>query len=67
MKREEESQAFKATTRDLENQLESYRVRVAQLEESLNQYPNSDQFRRDAIAHFTSHPTEIPGLLSTLC
>nr|GMC56853.1 Bromodomain adjacent to zinc finger domain 1A [Ipomoea batatas] len=67
MKREEESQAFKATTRDLENQLESYRVRVAQLEESLKQYPNSDQFRRDAIAHFTSHPTEIPGLLSTLC
>nr|GMC80715.1 Bromodomain adjacent to zinc finger domain 1A [Ipomoea batatas] len=67
MKREEESQAFKATTRDLENQLESYRVRVAQLEESLKQYPNSDQFRRDAIAHFASHPTEIPGLLSTLC
>nr|GMD07582.1 uncharacterized protein LOC109149872 [Ipomoea batatas] len=67
MKREEESQAFKATTRDLENQLESYRVRVAQLEESLKQYPNSDQFRRDAIAHFTSHPTEIPGLLFTLC
>nr|GMC66715.1 predicted protein [Ipomoea batatas] len=67
MKREEESQAFKATMRDLENQLESYRVRVAQLEESLKQYPNSDQFRRDAIAHFASHPTEIPGLLSTLC
>nr|GMC56390.1 uncharacterized protein LOC109159160 [Ipomoea batatas] len=67
MKREEESQAFKATMRDLENQLESYRARVAQLEESLKQYPNSDQFRRDAIAHFASHPTEIPGLLSTLC
>nr|GME15770.1 uncharacterized protein LOC109159160 [Ipomoea batatas] len=67
MKREEESQAFKATMRDLENQLESYRMRVAQLEESLKQYPNSDQFRRDAIAHFASHPTEIPGLLSTLC
>nr|GME06354.1 Bromodomain adjacent to zinc finger domain 1A [Ipomoea batatas] len=67
MKREEESQAFKATTRDLENQLESYRMRVAQLEESLKQYPNSDQFRRDAIVYFTSHPTEIPGLLSTLC
>nr|GMD92184.1 uncharacterized protein LOC109159160 [Ipomoea batatas] len=67
MKREEESQAFKATIWDLENQLESYRVRVAQLEESLKQYPNSDQFRRDAIAHFASHPTEIPGLLSTLC
>nr|GMC95287.1 Bromodomain adjacent to zinc finger domain 1A [Ipomoea batatas] len=67
IKREEESQAFKATMRDLENQLESYRARVAQLEESLKQYPNSDQFRRDAIAHFASHPTEIPGLLSTLC
>nr|GMD81769.1 uncharacterized protein LOC109159160 [Ipomoea batatas] len=67
MKREEESQAFKATMRDLENQLESYRARVAQLEESVKQYPNSDQFRRDAIAHFASHPTEIPGLLSTLC
>nr|GMC47028.1 uncharacterized protein LOC109159167 [Ipomoea batatas] len=65
--REEESQAFKATMRDLENQLESYRVRVAQLEESLKQYPNSDQFRRDAIAHFASYPTKIPGLLSTLC
>nr|GMD33624.1 uncharacterized protein LOC109159160 [Ipomoea batatas] len=67
MKREKESQAFKATMRDLENQLESYRARVAQLEESLKQYPNSDQFHRDAIAHFASHPTEIPGLLSTLC
>nr|GMD68129.1 Bromodomain adjacent to zinc finger domain 1A [Ipomoea batatas] len=40
---------------------------LSYLEESLKQYPNSDQFRRDAIAHFTSHPTEIPGLLSTLC
>nr|GMC51340.1 Bromodomain adjacent to zinc finger domain 1A [Ipomoea batatas] len=66
MKREEESQAFKATMRDLENQLESYRVRVAQLEESLKQYPNSDQFRRDAIAHFASYPTEIPVISKML-
>nr|GMC49878.1 uncharacterized protein LOC109168441 [Ipomoea batatas] len=31
------------------------------------QYPNSDQFRRDAIAYFVSRPSEVPGLLSALC
>nr|GMD89964.1 uncharacterized protein LOC109159167 [Ipomoea batatas] len=30
-------------------------------------YPNSDQFRRDAIAYFVSRPSEVPGLLSALC
>nr|GMD64680.1 uncharacterized protein LOC109159167 [Ipomoea batatas] len=64
MKREEESQAFKATMRDLENQLESYRRAVGPVGgifKAISELRSVSQ--RDAIAHFASHPTEIPGWL----
>nr|GMD55182.1 uncharacterized protein LOC109159167 [Ipomoea batatas] len=67
---EKETQSLKATVRDQENQLESCREQISHLDAqlcSLGQYPNSDQFRRDAIAYFVSRPSEVPGLLSALC
>nr|GMD19473.1 uncharacterized protein LOC109159160 [Ipomoea batatas] len=67
---EKETQSLKATVRDQENQLESCREQISHLDaqlHSLGQYPNSDQFRRDAIAYFVSRPSEVPSLLSALC
>ncbi|XP_031104339.1 uncharacterized protein LOC116007814 [Ipomoea triloba] len=67
---EKETQSLRATVRDQENQLESRREQISHLDAqlySLGQYPNSDQFRRDAIAYFVSRPSEVPGLLSALC
>nr|GMD79583.1 uncharacterized protein LOC109159160 [Ipomoea batatas] len=59
---EKETQSLKATVRDQENQLESCREQISHLDAqlcSLGQYPNSDQFRRDAIAYFVSRPSEV--------
>nr|GME07790.1 uncharacterized protein LOC109159160 [Ipomoea batatas] len=59
---EKETQSLKATVRDQENQLESCREQISHLDaqlHSLGQYPNSDQFRRDAIAYFVSRPSEV--------
>nr|GMD73321.1 uncharacterized protein LOC109159167 [Ipomoea batatas] len=67
---EKETQSLKATVRDQENQLESCREQISHLDAqlcSLGQYPNSDQFHRDAIAYFVSRPSEVPDLLSALC
>nr|GMC99446.1 uncharacterized protein LOC109159160 [Ipomoea batatas] len=67
---EKETQSLKAIVRDQENQLESCREQISHLDaqlHSLGQYPNSDQFRRDAIAYFVSRPSEVPSLLSALC
>nr|GMC95593.1 uncharacterized protein LOC109149872 [Ipomoea batatas] len=70
MEWERETQSLRATARDQGNQLESRREQISHLDAqlySLGQYPNSDQFRRDAIAYFVSRPSEVPGLLFALC